>query len=279
VWRAGAILGEGPIWSARDQALYWVDIKAPALHRLTLHSGKRQSWVLPDCTGWVIERRDNAGFIVGTKAGFAELQLEPFELRIIGHPEPHIRGNRFNDAKADQKGRIWAGTIDDAEEEERGSLWRLDPDGSWDCADVGYHVANGPAFSPDGRTFYHADSAKRLIYRFELDDEGTLSGKRVFIRFPPEWGYPDGMTTDCEGGLWVAHWDGGRISRFTPDGYLAHSITLPITRPTSCAFAGPNLDRLFVTSARIGRENEELSGALFEVDAGIRGLPPGLFGG
>ncbi len=151
VWPARAILGEGPLWCPRTGALYWVDIKAQAVHRLTLDSGEKKSWPLPDRTGWLVERRDRPGFIIGTKSGFAELELEPFAIRPIGDPEPQHPGNRMNDAKADAFGRIWAGTMDDAEEEERGCLWRLDPDLTWHCADTGYHVTNGPAFSPDGR--------------------------------------------------------------------------------------------------------------------------------
>jgi len=279
VWPARAILGEGPIWSARDGALYWVDIKAPALHRLTLATGERTSWPLPDRTGWVIERRQRPSFIIGTKGGFAELCIDPFELHPIGDPEPDFPGNRMNDAKADKSGRIWAGTMDDAEEEERGSLWRLDPDLRWHRADTGYLVTNGPAFSPDFKTLYHTDSGKRVIYRFDLQEDGSLSGKTPFIEFAPDWGYPDGMTIDCEGTLWVAHWGGGQISRFDTKGKRMLSIKVPVSQPTSCAFAGPNLDRLFITSARIGKEDEELAGALFETDPGVRGLPPAQFAG
>ncbi len=160
-----------------------------------------------------------------------------------------------------------------------GGLWRLDPDMSWSLMDAGYRVANGPAFSPDGSILYHADSAKRLIYRFDLDPAGALHDRRVHIRFEEAWGYPDGMTTDAAGGLWVAHWDGARVSRFSPEGVLDRWIELPVSRPTSCAFGGADLDRLFITSASIGREDEALAGGLFEADPGARGLPTGMFAG
>lgn len=279
LWPVRALLGEGPLWSVRDQALYFVDIKGAVLHRLNLNSGARASWHLPLPTGWVIERRERPGFIAGTTSGFAELEIEPFRFRIIGNPEPHYPGNRFNDAKADRFGRIWAGSMDDAESEQCGSLWRLDPDLSWSCADGGYAVPNGPTFCPQGATVYHSDSAKRLIYRFVLEPDGRLHSKSIFVEFPPQWGFPDGMTTDCEGGVWVAHWDGGRISRFAPDGTCERTIALPVSRPTSCCFAGDRLDRLLVTSARVGCEDEELAGGLFEVDAGVRGFAPAQFGG
>jgi sugar lactone lactonase YvrE len=279
VWNAKAILGEGPLWSPRENALYWVDIKAPTLHRLSLSDGAKTSWPMPDRTGWIIESRHETGFIVGMKSGFAKLRLDPFQIDMIGDPEPLHGDNRLNDAKADGHGRIWAGTMDDAEKEARGSLWRLDPDLRWHHADGGYQVANGPAFSPDGKILYHTDSGRRTVYRFDLHDDGSLGGKSPFITFESDWGYPDGMTTDADGGLWIAHWDGGRVSRFDAQGKLERSIALPVSRPTSCAFAGPRLDRMFVTSARIGCEQEELAGGLFELSPGICGLPPGQFAG
>ena len=279
VWPARAILGEGPLWSSRDRALYWVDIRSPALHRYAPDDGARHSWPMPQTLGWVIERRDRSGFIAGFKAGFAELDLDPPAIRPIGDPEPHLPRNRRNDAKADSKGRIWAGSMDEDEQIDSGGLWRLDPDLSWSLMDVGYQVANGPAFSPDGSILYHTDSAKRVIYRFELDPTGNLHDRRVHIQFEEAWGYPDGMTTDAEGGLWVAHWDGARVSRFSPDGVLDRWIDLPVSRPTSCAFGGEDLDRLFITSASIGREDEALAGGLFEVDPAARGLPAEMFAG
>jgi sugar lactone lactonase YvrE len=158
-------------------------------------------------------------------------------------------------------------------------LRRLDTDLTWREVDTGYHIANGPTFSPDHKTLYHADSAQRVVYAYDIDDTGALRDKRLFVRFQDDWGYPDGMTTDAEGGVWVAAWDGGRIIRFAPDGRLDRAIALPASQITSCAFAGPNLDRLFVTSAAMGREDEALAGSLFEVDAGVSGLPAGQFGG
>ena len=181
--------------------------------------------------------------------------------------------------RPNSKGRIWAGSMDEDEQIDLGGLWRLDPDLSWSLMDVGYQVANGPAFSPDGSILYHTDSAKRVIYRFELDPTGNLHDRRVHIQFEEAWGYPDGMTTDAEGGLWVAHWDGARVSRFSPDGVLDRWIDLPVSRPTSCAFGGEDLDRLFITSASIGREDEALAGGLFEVDPAARGLPAEMFAG
>jgi sugar lactone lactonase YvrE len=126
---------------------------------------------------------------------------------------------------------------------------------------------------------YHTDTGAGVVYRFRLEAGGEVSDRQPFIRFEPEWGKPDGMTTDAEGGLWIAHWGGARVSRFTPEGELERSISLPATQITNVTFAGEGLDRMFVTSAAEGRASEPLAGALFEVDAGVRGLPTGLYAG
>lgn len=279
VWPAGAALGEGPLWSVREQALYWVDIKAPALHRWDPASGARRSWTMPEPLGWIVERRDQPGFIAGFKSGFARLQLEPLSIEPLGNPHPQLPQHRLNDAKADHLGRIWFGSMDDGESSDDGCLYRLDPDLRWHCVDEGYRVPNGPTFSPDGRHLYHADSARRVVYRFDLGADGGLRNQTVFVRFPEAWGYPDGMTTDADGGIWIAHWGAGRVSRFTPAGELDRFISLPASQITSCTFAGPKLERMFVTSAAIGLSDEPFAGGLFEVDPGVAGLPAQGFAG
>jgi D-xylonolactonase len=279
IWPLRAILGEGPLWSAREQAIYFVDIKKPALHRYSLADGAKKTWDMPEPIGWVIPRATKPGFIAGFKSGFAELTLDPFEIKPICAPEKDRPGNRRNDAKADAQGRIWAGSMDDAEKAVTGALTRLDPDFTWTRLDDGYKVCNGPTFSLAGDIIYHTDSSVRTVYQFDLAPDGTLSNKRDFVRFKEEWGHPDGMTTDAEGGVWIAHWDGARVSRFTPDGVLDHSIALPTSRITSCVFAGDNLDRMFLTSASMGLPDEPLAGSLFEIDPGIRGAPAHAFAG
>lgn len=279
VWPARAMLGEGPVHDARDDALYFVDIKGKRLHRFGLTDGAQNVWDMPEPIGWAAPRATRPGFIAGFKSGFAELTLDPFSITPIGAPEADRVSNRLNDAKVDSHGRLWAGSMDDEEKRVSGALYRLDPSLRWARMDDGYHVANGPTFSPDATMLYHTDSARREVYRFDLSPDGQLSNRRVFVRFQDDWGYPDGMTTDCDGGIWIAHWDGARVSRFTPDGELDRSIPLPVSRPTSCAFAGAKRDRLFITSAAIGREDEALAGGLFEIDAGIHGAPSYAFAG
>ncbi|WP_176592122.1 SMP-30/gluconolactonase/LRE family protein [Sphingobium sp. EM0848] len=272
------MLGEGTLWSARDNAVYWVDILAPALNRLSLDDGAIRRWAMPEPLGWVAERA-SGGFIGGFQSGFARITLDPLAIMPVGDPEPHRPGSRMNDGKADASGAIWCGTMDMAEAEDVGALYRLDPDGSWAVQDSGYHVPNGPAFSPCGQWLYHSDTVKREIYRFARTAEGGISDRQPFIRFAEEDGYPDGMTVDAEAHLWVAHWGGGRISRFTPDGKLDRSIALPAKQVTNICFAGEELDRMFVSSASIGLPETEYDGAFFEVFPGVRGLPTHQFAG
>lgn len=271
-------LGEGLLWSAREQAVYWTDILSPALNRLSLATGEVNRWAMPEMIGWVIERRDKPGFIAGFQSGFAELTLDPLTITPIIDPEPDLPDNRLNDAKADDWGRIWAGSMPLTADRPSGNLYRLDPDRSLTHIDSGYSVANGPAISPDQDWLYHTDTPAGVVYRFALD-VGGVKNREPFIRFETNWGKPDGMTVDAEGHLWIAHWGGSRVSRFSPDGVLDSVIELPASQITNVCFAGEKLNRMFVTSAAVGVPHEEHAGCLFEVAAGVRGLPPGQFGG
>lgn len=275
-------LGEGPLWSAKHNAIFWVDILSHLLYRCSLADSSVKRWSLPERIGWAVERRNLPGFIAGLQSGFYELDLEPFALRQIVDPEPQLPGNRMNDAKVDQHGRIWAGTMDAAIVKTTGSLYCLRPDMSVRRVDEGYKVTNGPTFSPKQELMYHTDTGAKTVYRFDLSAEGELSNKKEWLKFTGDMGAPDGMTTDAEGYVWIAHWGGSRISRWSPDAKLDREIRLPAPQITSITFAGPELDRMFVTSAAKGldRNKETFAGALFEVDAGgVRGLAPGLFAG
>jgi len=272
------LLGEGVWWSAREGAVYWVDIIGQKVNRLGLASGAVQDWDLPEMTGWVIGRVAHEGFIAGTKSGFHALTLEPFAITPIAAPEPDLAGNRMNDACTDAQGRIWAGTMSMDGSRADGALYRLNADHSWHRMDSPYNIANGPTISPDGRWLYHTDSALGQVYRFALQDDGSLGPRENFISFPDVWGSPDGMVVDREGGIWIAHWGGGCVSRFTPDGERERWIDLPASQITKPCFAGENLDRLFVTSAADGVD-EPLAGSLFEVECGAVGLAPTLFAG
>jgi sugar lactone lactonase YvrE len=272
-------LGEGPMWSARDNAIYWVDIIGQKLHRLALADGAVRSWPMPEKIGWVVERRHRPGFIAGFQSGFAELTLEPFAIRQLADPEPHCPDNRLNDCTVDREGRIWAGTMEVAIVNPTGSLYRLDPDLKVRRMDTDYLVTNGPVIDRAHTHLYHNDTGRGTVYRFELGAGGEIANRAVFLQFPASWGVPDGMAMDAEDHLWIAHWGGARVSRFTPEGKLDRDIRLPATQITKCVFAGENLDRMFVTSAAVDHGEEPLAGALFEVDPGVQGVAPNLFAG
>ncbi len=274
-----ATLGEGPVWSERQNAVFWVDILGRQVMRLSLADGAVTRWDMPAPIGWLVERESKPGFIAGFASGFAELDLEPLAIRPIADPEPDLPTNRMNDAKADPKGRIWAGTMPFSCEGDVGAFYRLDPDLSWTCVDKPYCIPNGPAIAPDGTWLLHTDTARGTIYRYAINDDGSLAPRTEFLRFEDDWGSPDGMTFDAEGHLWVGHWGTGQLSRFDPAGKRERFLRLPASQITSCTFAGPDLSRMFVTSAADGRDDEPHAGALFEVDPGVRGLPTLRFGG
>ncbi len=268
-------LGEGPLWSPRHSALFWVDILAQRLHRL--RGDAVTSWDLPEMTGWIIERR-RGGFIIGMRSGFAELDLEPFAVRPLAAPDPHPATMRLNDAKADERGRIFAGTMPIAMDAPTGCLWRLEVGGRVTRVDSGYTIANGPALSPDGSVLLHTDSMAGEIYRFPILSNGELGERTLFRRFGDGEGKPDGMTFDAAGDLWVAQWGAGCVGRYRMDGSLAERVDLPSSQISSCTFGGERLDRLYVTSAADGVEEPE-AGALFEVVTGRHGIAAQHFAG
>lgn len=285
VWPAEATLGEGPLWVEREEALYWVDIKKMQLHRYGLADGEQRSWQF-DSPLSALAPRAGGGFIGTFREGFATIDLRGGEARVqpLGGPEADQPGNRFNDGKVDALGNFWAGSMDDSEARPSGVLYRLDGDLHWQPADDGYVITNGPAFSPDGRTLYHNDTLERVVYAFDLDESGRLRNKRVFLQLPETSGYPDGLTVDAEGCIWQCHWSGWGITRFSPDGEAIGRIELPVANVTSCTFAGPQLDTLFITTARKGLSETELAeqplaGGLFRCSPGVRGLPQPLFRG
>jgi sugar lactone lactonase YvrE len=277
-----AVLGEGPVWVAAEAALYWLDIKGRKIFRLHAN-GEINEWPTPMRVGSIAPRA-SGGFIAGTDRGIAAIDLEANCFEVLFNPEEQIPGNRFNDGKVDRRGRFWAGTMDDAERAANGTLYHIAPDLGWAAFDSGYKVANGPAFSPSGNLMYHTDSALQRTYVFDLDPDSVSKDRSIFIEFEEGDGHPDGMTVDSEGCLWMAFWDGSCVRRFSPDGEWLQTIEMPVSRPTSCAFGGPDLDRLYVTSASIGLDEKALemqpnAGGLFMIVPGVRGLEEVPFAG
>jgi xylono-1,5-lactonase len=284
IWPARALLGEAPVWHEAERRLYWLDIKGHRLRACNAAGMDRRVIDLPCVTASLVPRR-RGGFVVGARGQLAVCDpAHGSRLTDLVPLETDKPANRFNDGKADRAGRLWIGSMHDAETEASGALYCVAPDLSWTRVDDGYVVTNGPAISPDGRTLYHTESTSRTIYVFDLGADGRLSNKRVFVRFTPDEGYPDGMTCDAEGRLWVAHWGGGRVTSRDPDGTVSTTITLPTPFVTSCCFGGQGYETLFITTAAGGlapeaRAGDPLAGGLFASKPGVHGLPAEMFGG
>ena len=284
LWDLRCDLGEGPIWDPRGGVVRFVDIERSQIHRLDPVTGARHSWTAP-CRVGSIGLRARGGFVAGTKLGFATLDPDADAFAVIDHPEPDLPANRFNDGKIDPHGNFWAGTMDDLKRDRSGVLYCLHPDRTWTAIDLGYRISNGPAFSPDGAVLYHTDTVDKTTYAFDLAPDGSLAGKRVFRTWRDVSGNPDGMTTDADGHLWVAFWDGWCVRRVSPEGDVVAEHRLPAAHVTSIAFGGADLDRLFVTTASqeldaAAAAAQPLAGGLFEVLApGVRGLLGGVWPG
>lgn len=284
LWEAGALLGEGPIWSATEARLYWVDIKGKQVHSCDEVGGKRYSFTLPDQVGAVALRREG-GLLIALREGPALRDEITGAITYLCKPEQEFPGNRFNDGACDRAGRFWAGTMDDACTDPTGGLYRIEPTGEATQVMNGFIVTNGIGWSPDDTVIYVTDSEAGSILRCSFDLATGHVGRPVtFATTGPGEGLPDGLTIDAEGHIWSAHWDGWRITRYRPDGSVERVIETPVPRPTSVTFGGARLDRLYVTSASLELddatlEKAPLSGALFVCEPGVQGLPEPTFAG
>jgi len=274
-------LGEGPLWDYREQALYWVDLLQGRLFRLHPASGQLERFEVGLPIG-CLALRAAGGLAMATRDGFALWDPATRELRLVADPEANRPDNRFNDGAVDPQGRFWAGTMGKGPV---GSLYRLDPDGSVHQMETGVTTSNGIGWSPDGRAMYYTDSPLHVIYAYDFDPaSGEIANRRPFAHTPDEEGVPDGLTVDSEGCVWSARWGGWKVTRYDPAGQVERVIRTPVQYPTSCAFGGPNLDELYVTSAWImlneaERQQRPLDGDLFRIHPGVQGMPASLFGG
>jgi len=281
---ASAFLGEGPFWSAAEGRLYWVDILAPSVMYAEAGRGTPTVVPMPELVSAIVPRR-RGGFVATTQHGIKAIDLKTGATSAIADPEANRPGNRFNDARCDRRGRLWAGTLAIDTTPGEGSLYRLDPDGRINAMDTGFHVSNGLDFSPDDKRLYFTDTGKRRIYVYDFDlDSGNIANRRVFHELPEGVGTPNGLTVDAEGCVWSAQWDGWCVTRYDPDGQVERVVNLPVPRPTSCVFGGPHLETLYVTSARIRLSAQQLreaplSGSVFAIDTGVRGLAHTPFAG
>jgi sugar lactone lactonase YvrE len=277
--------GESPVWSAREAALYWVDIPDGWIHRWHPATGERRSWQLPASVG-SIGLREGGGLVAAMRTGFHLFDLETGRLTFLCHPEPDLPTNRLNDGKVSPEGRFWAGTMDERPDKEPvGNLYRLDADHRCMRMAGEVKVSNGLAWSPDGRTMYHSDSRGGAIFRYDYDpDSGDIGPREVFASMQPDWGRPDGGATDEDGCYWGCGISAGRINRFSRSGKLIEYVELPITHPTMPCFGGPGLRTLYVTSLRENLTEADLAktpqaGGVFMCEPGVAGAPVALYKG
>lgn len=282
---AKAIVGEGPVWYGPKQVLYWVDVESHVLH---VHdpAGEADKVYPVGCRVGAAVPRKSGGMVLATENGFEAFDWETGTKTPIADPESHLPTNRFNDGKCDARGRFWAGTMSLVKEREAGSFYVLDVDGSVRHQFSNVTTSNGLDWSPDERTLYYIDTPTMLVEAFDFDVErGEITGRRTVLKFSEGMGRPDGMTVDEEGMLWIAHWEGGRVTRWNPaDGTLLDTIPVPADLVTCPVFGGKDLDVLYITTARIRLDEEALArqphaGGLFAVRPGVCGMASYEFGG
>jgi sugar lactone lactonase YvrE len=282
-----AELGEGAVWNSALQRLHWIDITGQRVFTYDPATGENRGHDVGQMVGTVVPRAAG-GLMLAVHEGFAA--LDPVSGRMDLWPRPPEHNPtvvRFNDGKCDPSGRFWAGTMALVKgPRPLGRLYRLDPDGAMQVMlrDVG--TSNGIAWSLDRRTLYFIDTPLLRVDAFDYDDAtGTIANRRTVISIPPGIGRPDGSTLDAEGMLWIAMYEGWAVTRWDPrTGKLLQTIHLPVARVTSCAFGGPELDTLYLTSARHNLSEEQraaqpLAGSLFHVKPGTRGVPAFAFRG
>lgn len=278
------ILGEGPVWDDVEGCLWWVDIVGATLHRLRLPDEAHQSWPMPERIAALAPRREG-GLVLAMASGFA--RFDGATGGLMPYPDrPALRaGQRLNDGSCDAAGRFWCGAMREEGEEPDAALHVLHPDGSLTEHPAGLSIINCVNWSPDGRTMYFSDTPAGIIYACDFDiAAGRMGERRVFHGGQDVPGQPDGGTVDAEGCLWNARYGGGGVARFRPDGSLDHFLPLPAQKITCCAFGGPELRTLFVTSATEGMSEEEktaqpLAGRLMALEPGVHGRPPRRFAG
>jgi len=292
LYDAKAWLGEGPVWDARTQTLYWVDI----LNK-RVYANANVLAELDDFIGCITPRK-RGGLILALsgvvseashadegRLSFASLELDPVRETLISSLTDEPSNNRFNDGKCDPRGRFLAGTMDMNEKYPTGSLYSFN--GTSITRLLGnITISNGMTWSADYKTFYYIDTPTREVTAFDYDLEtGAIANSRVALSIPESLGWPDGMTSDTQGNLWIAMWGGAQITKWNPNtGQLLEQIPVPAIQPSSCVFGGKNLNELYITSARKGLDEATLkryplTGGVFRVETKVEGLPAFEFAG
>ncbi len=271
-------LGEGPFWHPVERVLYWLDIKTHQIHCLDPKTKVHRQWQMPGLVGSAIPCK-TGGFIAGYRDSIAHIDLHTTQITLLA--ETHT-GLRMNDGLCDAQGRFWVGSCDD-ECKAQACLYRYTPSGEFTVMQRNLTISNGLDWSLDQQTFYLSDSPTRTIYAFDFNSEtGDIFNRREFIRVPEAKGVPDGLTVDSAGYLWVAHWGGSCVTRYSPQGERVQEISVPAKHVTSCMFGGDDYKTLFITSAASNVHEDSVlpapNGFLFAVQLPVAGRPQNLFG-
>ena len=278
-------VGESPVWSIPENSLYWVDVESGRVQRWNASGHSVQRWNIGEAIG-CIGLRKRGGLVGAGRTGFFFLDTASGKSTPICDPEAHLPDNRFNDGKVDRRGRFWAGTRNFRNTEvASGRLYRLDPDLSIHRMEEGLRCPNGMAWSPDDRLMYLCDTWARRIFVYDFDaDDGVPRNRRLFAELAQADGFPDGLTVDADGCIWNAHYDGWRITRYTPDAKVDRVIRMPVQHVTSLTFGGSGYRMLYVTTACLRldeaqRASQPDAGHVFGINTQAQGLPEPAFAG
>jgi len=280
------LLGEGPVWDADNNYLYWVNILAGDIHRLCIATGEHSTFNVGQLVGAIVPRK-GGGLVAAMQHGFYYVDFDNKTLQFITNPEELLPNNRFNDGKCDAAGRFWAGTMPFNEKEAAGSLYMLDTDLSVSLKVPHVTISNGLAWTADSKTLYYIDTPTRHIAAYDFEVEtGVISNKRIAIDVSHEKGYPDGMTIDRDNMLWIAYYGGWQIVQYNPaTGKALQHIHFPVANVTCCTFGGPALGDMYITTARkeltvVELKMQPLAGSVFIIkNIGSTGLPTNMFKG
>jgi sugar lactone lactonase YvrE len=278
-------LGEGAFWNAETQEFWWVDIEGKTLNIYDTQRKTHRKIEVQQRIGTVVPSADGRFAVVALQNGVWKIDLKTEEKIFIGSPETDTANIRLNDGKCDPAGRLWVGSMHLKQTKHAAALFRINTDGSIKKMQDSVTISNGIAWSADAKTMYYIDTDRGNVRAYDYDNAtGEISGERVVITVSDTLGYPDGMTIDAEGMLWIALWNGNCVSRWNPNtGELLQRIEVPAHNVSSCAFGGKNLDTLFITTARTDMTAAELkekplSGGVFSVVTGVKGVRLPFFG-
>ncbi len=278
-----AKLGEGAFWNYQTQEFYWVDIEGKKLHIYHPATKTNRSFSTPSRIGTVVPIDENSA-IIALEDGMYKINTRSGKVSLFASVEADMPGNRFNDGKCDPAGRLWVGSMDFGTKNPTANLYRIDADGVATKMLDSITISNGIVWASDEKTMYYIDTPTGQIRAYDFDvSTGDISNERVAVEVPDSLGFPDGMAIDAEDMLWVGMWSGNAVARFNPKtGQLISKIEVPAKNVTACAFGGPNLDTLYITTANLGMTKEEqkafpFAGSIFKAVPGVKGVKSPFF--